>query len=153
MLGYDDIDRRLLVALQRDSSRSIDEIGEEIGLSRNATWRRIKRLEEDGLLKGRVALVDPAKLGLALLVFITVRTNQHDAKWAKQFRKAVSGFPEVIGAYRTSGDQDYLIQARVADVPAYDRLYQRLINKVDLSDVSASFVMEELKATTELPIP
>lgn len=152
-MGYDDIDRRLLAVLQRDADRSIDDLGNEIGLSRNATWRRIKRLEDEGYIRGRVVLVDPVRLGLGLTLFITIRTSRHDAAWAKSFRQAISGFPEIVGAFRTSGDQDYLVQARVADVPAYDRLYQRLISKIDLSDVSASFVMEELKATTEIPIP
>ncbi len=152
MVIYDDIDRRILGQLQRDAGRSVEALAELVGLSRNATWRRIRRMEEDGLITGRVALVDPDKVGLGLIVFISVKTDRHDAAWADAFIKAVRALPEVLGAYRTSGEQDYLIRARVADVAAYDQLYKRLIKKIDLKDVSASFVMEEIKETTELPI-
>ncbi|MEM9433509.1 MAG: Lrp/AsnC family transcriptional regulator [Pseudomonadota bacterium] len=152
MIKYDDLDRRVLVELQRDASRSIEELGDLVGLSRNAVWRRVKRLEDCGLVKGRVALVDPDLLGLGLTVFISVRTDQHDARWSAKFASALRSFEEVLGVYRTSGAMDYLIRARVADVKAYDRLYQRMIEKVDLQDVSASFVMEEIKETTALPV-
>lgn len=152
MRDFDTFDARILVAVQRDAGRSIDEIAEEIGLSRNATWRRMRNLEDKGLIAGRVALVDPRKVGLALLVFISVKTDHHDPAWAARFQKAVRDIPEILGAYRTAGDQDYLIQARVRDVPDYDRLYQQLTARVDLRDVTAHFVMEELKNTTVLPI-
>jgi len=149
---FDDIDRRLLVELQRDAGRSVDELGEAVGLSRNAIWRRVKRLEASGVITGRVALLDPEAVGLGLVVFISIKTDRHDKGWAAQFSKTVLAFEEVLGVYRTAGDQDYLVRARVRDVAAYDRLYQRLIEKVDLRDVSASFVMEEIKETTRLPI-
>lgn len=145
-------DRRILAQLQRDSDISIEDLGQIVGLSRNACWRRIKRMEESGLIRGRVALCDPEALGLGLTVFIAVRTDRHDADWLDQFTRAVDGMPEILGAYRTSGDLDYLLHARVADVRAYDRLYQRLIRRVPLSDISASFVMEEIKETTALPV-
>ena len=153
MTNIDDFDRRILAALQRDASRPIEALADQIGLSRNATWRRMRRLEEAGILKARVALVDADKVGLGLTVFIAVRTDRHDAAWAEDFARAVGAFPEITGAYRTSGDLDYLIQARVADVRDYDRLYKALIARIDLKDVSASFVMEGLKETTALPIP
>lgn len=152
MVEIDPIDRKILHHLQRDASRPIDDLGDVIGLSRNATWRRIKRLEDAGLIKGRVAIVDPIQLGLGLAVFISLRTDRHDPTWAKKFRAVVQSFPEILGAYRTSGDLDYLIHARVPDMAAYDRLYQRLIAAIDLKDVSASFVMEELKETRALPV-
>lgn len=152
MKEYDAIDRRLLRELQSDAGRSIEELGAAVGLSRNATWRRIRRLEDEGVIRRRVALVEPEAVGRGLAVFISVRTDRHDAAWASAFAKAVAGFPEILGAYRTSGDLDYLIHARVADVKAYDALYQRLIAAIELKDVSASFVMEELKETTALPV-
>ncbi|MEM9425370.1 MAG: Lrp/AsnC family transcriptional regulator [Pseudomonadota bacterium] len=148
----DDLDRRVLGALQRDAGQNLDAIGEAVGLSRNAVWRRIRRLEELGVILGRVALLDGDKLGLGLSVFILVRTNRHEPGWLDGFAKAMREMPEIIGAYRMSGDLDYLIRARVADMAAYDRLYQRLIRRVELADVSASFVMEELKDTTALPL-
>ena len=152
MHDIDTFDRKILKELQRDSGRSVDEIGEAVGLSRNATWRRIKALEAAGVISGRVARVDAEALGLGLAVFISVRTDRHDAGWATDFRRVVRSFPEILGAYRTSGERDYLIHARVTDVKAYDRLYQRLIAAIDLKDVSASFVMEELKETSALPV-
>ena len=138
--------------MQRDATRSLDSLGEEIGLSRNACWRRIKRLEEAGVIRARVALCDAQALGLGLTVFIAVRTDRHDPDWLDQFTRAMASIPEILGAYRTSGDLDYLLRARVADVAAYDRLYQKLIRKVALKDISASFVMEEIKETTALPV-
>ncbi|QPC86444.1 winged helix-turn-helix transcriptional regulator [Mesorhizobium sp. NBSH29] len=145
-------DRRILAELQRDGSLTVDQLSEKVGLSRNACWRRVKRLEEDGVITGRVALVDAEKLGLGLSVFVIVRTSSHDPEWLAKFRAAVTSFPEIIGVYRMSGDLDYVLRARVSDVKAYDRLYQRLIAKVPLSDVSASFVMEEIKETTIVPV-
>jgi Lrp/AsnC family transcriptional regulator len=148
----DTIDRRILAELQRDGTLSVDHLSERVGLSRNACWRRVKILEENDVITGRVALVDAEKLGLGLSVFIIVRTSSHDPVWLAKFRGAVTAFPEITGVYRMSGDLDYVLRARVADVKAYDRLYQRLIAKVPLSDVSASFVMEEIKETTVVPV-
>jgi len=148
----DSIDRRLLAELQQDGTLSVDQLAGRIGLSRNACWRRLKRLEEERVITGRVALVDAEKLGVGQTVFILVRTSSHDPDWLKRFRDAVTSFPEIGGVYRMSGDLDYVLKARVADVKAYDRLYQRLIAKVALSDVSASFVMEEIRDTTVVPV-
>lgn len=148
----DTIDRRILAELQRDGTLSVDQLSERVGLSRNACWRRVKRLDDERFITGRVALVDADKLGLGLSVFIIVRTSSHDPDWLAKFRAAVTSFPEITGVYRMSGDLDYVLRARVADVKAYDRLYQRLIAKVPLSDVSASFVMEEIKETTVVPV-
>ena len=152
MMEIDPIDRRILRELQRDAGIGVEALGERVGLSRNACWRRIRLMEEAGIIKARVALVDPAALGLELTVFIAVRTDRHEPEWLEKFTRAVADMPEILGAYRTSGDLDYLLKARVADVRAYDRLYQRLIRKVELADISASFVMEEIKETTELPV-
>lgn len=148
----DTIDRRILAELQVDASLSVEQLAERVHLSRNACWRRVKLLEERGVIRARVALVDPEKLGFGLSVFILVRTSRHEPDWLKQFRDAVVSLPEITGVYRMSGDLDYVLRARVADMKAYDRLYQRLIAKVPLSDVSASFVMEEIRDTTELPV-
>ncbi|KMW56872.1 Transcriptional regulator, AsnC family [Candidatus Rhodobacter oscarellae] len=152
METVDTIDRRILTELQRDCDISLDALGARVNLSRNACWRRIKALEAAGVIRARVALLDPAKLGLGLAVFIQVRTDSHDPEWLTKFAQATRAMPEILGAYRMTGDLDYLIQARVADVRDYDRLYQRLIARVPISDVSASFVMEEIKATTQLPL-
>ena len=148
----DATDRRILAELQRDATLSVEQLSERVKLSRNATWRRVKILEERGVITGRVALLDAEKLGFGLSVFILVRTSRHEPEWLAQFRDAVTSLPEITGVYRMSGDLDYVLRARVADVKAYDRLYQRLIAKVPLSDVSASFVMEEIRETTVLPL-
>jgi Lrp/AsnC family transcriptional regulator len=148
----DAIDRRILAALQRDGTLSVDELSQRIGLSRNACWRRMRRLEDERIITGRVALVDAGKVGLGLSVFIMVRTSNHEPGWLARFREAVMSFPEIVGVYRMSGDLDYVLRARVSDVKAYDLLYQRLIAKVAIADVSASFVMEEIKETTLVPV-
>ena len=152
MQEIDPTDHRILAELQRDCDQSLERLSEKIHLSRNACWRRIKTLEKSGVIKKRVAILDPAKLGLGLEVFIQVRTSSHDSGWLREFARATRALPEILGAYRMTGDLDYLIRARVRDVADYDRLYQRLIDRVALSDVSASFVMEEIKDSTELPL-
>jgi Lrp/AsnC family transcriptional regulator len=152
MLTIDHLDHAILIALQKDCAQSLEDLGQLIGLSRNACWRRIRAMEDAGIIRKRVALVDPAKLGIGLQVFIQVRTSTHSAQWSKDFSAAVRAIPEIQGAYRMSGDLDYLIRARVRDVSDYDALYQRLTERVALSDVSASFVMEELKDSTELVV-
>lgn len=152
MGSLDEFDRRILRALQRDCSRSLDELAADIGLSRNAVWRRVKALEAEGVLRARVALLDGGKLGLGLRVMMLIRTGQHGAEWARRFARAVRAMPEVTAAYRMTGDLDYLVEARVADMAGYDRLYQRLTAQVEMSDVSASFVMEVIAETTALPV-
>ena len=152
MITLDPTDHRILAALQRDCSLPLEELGQKVGLSRNACWRRVRAMEEAGVIRARVALVDAEKLGLGLQVFILVRTSSHSAEWSRRFTAAVRAIPEIQGAYRMTGDLDYLIRARVMNMGDYDRLYQRLTAKIELSDVSASFVMEEIKETTALPV-
>ncbi|PTX05178.1 Lrp/AsnC family transcriptional regulator [Pararhodobacter aggregans] len=151
-MTLDEIDRRILAILQQDAGLPLEEIGSRVSLSRNAVWRRIRLMEEAGVIRARVALLDAEALGLGLSVFLMIRTSDHRPDWLERFARATRDLPEILGAYRMTGDLDYLIHARVADVKAYDALYQRLIRRVDLSDVSASFVMEELKDTTALPL-
>lgn len=147
----DRIDRAILALLQTDASLSTGEIADRVSISKTACWRRIQQLEKEGIIQKRVALLNAAEVGLPLTVYISVRTNQHNDRWASQFLQTVRDLPEVLEAHRMSGDLDYLIKAVVSDMPGYDRLYKKLI-KADLSDVSASFVMEEMKYTTELPL-
>jgi Lrp/AsnC family transcriptional regulator len=148
----DQFDKAILRILQRDASLSVEVIADQVALSRNACWRRIKAMEQAGIITGRVALTDPAKLGCPLEVMVMIRAGRHDADWLDSFHKAVRSMPEVVGAYRMTGDLDYLLRVRVADVPAYDAFYKRVIARIPLSDISASFVMEEIKETTALPI-
>jgi Lrp/AsnC family transcriptional regulator len=148
----DDRDRLILRELQADSSQSLEDLAAKAHLSRNACWRRVKALEDQGILRRRVALLDPAKLNLGLTAFIAIRTSQHDQAWLDRFSAAVRDMPEIIGVYRTTGETDYMLQAVVPDIAGYDRLYKRLIAKVPLNDVSSFFVMEKVKETTALPL-
>lgn len=145
-------DKLILREVQRDASLSIEQLAERVNLSRNACWRRLKRLEDEGVVRARVALADPVKLNLELTVFIAVRTSRHDAEWAARFHAAVQDIPELLGVYRTAGEIDYILHARVPNVAAYDRLYKKLTARIEMQDVSASFVMEEIKEVTALPL-
>jgi Lrp/AsnC family transcriptional regulator len=148
----DTTDRKLLDILQHDAGLSLDALSTRMALSRNACWRRIKRLEDAGVIKARVTLLDASRINVGLTAFIALRTTEHSAKWLDQFSKAVRDLPEIVGVYRMTGDVDYLLQAVIPDVAAYDQLYKRLIGKITLADVSSSFVMEEIKSTTVLPL-
>ena len=145
-------DAAILRILQGDAAVSIDAIAAKVHLSRNACWRRVKKMEDEGVIRGRVVLLDPAKLNLALTAFIAVKTARHEPQWLEKFAAAVKGLPEIIAVYRTTGDTDYMLQAVVTDIAGYDRLYKRLIAKIPLTDVSSSFVMEKIKETTALPL-
>lgn len=148
----DEKDKRILVELQRDAGLGIEALAERVHLSRNACWRRVKQLEEDGVIRARVVLLDPSRLNLGLTAFIAIRTSKHDQAWLDRFSAAVKDIPEIIGVYRTTGETDYMLHAVVPDIAGYDRLYKRLIAKVPLTDVSSFFVMEKVKETTELPL-
>lgn len=153
MVGnLDNIDRNILRIVQEDATLSVDAIAESVALSRNACWRRIKRMEETGLIRARVALVDAELIGLGLPVFILMRAAEHSPSWLDKFNRATRLLPEIIGAYRMSGDLDYVLRIQVADVADYDRFYKKLIEMVPLRDISASFVMESIKDTTSLPV-
>jgi len=147
----DAADRPLFRSLQCDASLPLVDLAESVNMSRSACWRRLQKLRESDVTRKQVMLLNPSALGLSLTVFISVRTNQHNADWSWQFREVIDRIPGILEAYRMGGDVDYLLKAVVADMPDYDRLYQELIG-ADLLDVSAGFVMEELKNTTALPL-
>jgi len=150
----DAIDWAILRVVQEDAALPVHEVGDRVGLSSNACWRRIKRLEESGVIARRVALLDPARLGLATTVFVAIRTNRHDPDWLEAFSRGVAGIDEITECHRMAGDVDYLLKLTVRDIAHYDRIYRKLIASVpDLSDVSSSFSMERLKSTTALPRP
>ncbi len=150
----DSIDWAILGVLQADAALAVHEVGERVGLSSNACWRRIKRLEETGVIARRVALLDTDKLGLATTVFVAIRTSRHDPQWLEAFSRGIAGIDEVIECHRMAGDVDYLLKLVVCDIAHYDRIYRKLIAAVpDLADVSSTFSMERMKATTALPRP
>lgn len=147
----DKVDLAILQSIQHDASLSTGELAEKIGISKSACWRRLQKLSSDGVIKTRVAILDSQKLNLPLTVYISIRTNEHNAKWANKFQKVTQKIPGVLEVYRMSGDLDYLVKAVVSDMKGYDDLYKQLI-EADLFDVSSSFVMETMKETTELPL-
>ncbi len=144
-------DKEILRILQRDSATPVSEIAEAVGLSATPCWRRIKKLEEDGVIRARVALADMEALGLSLTAFISVKTAQHTESWLKQFAEAVGRIPEILEVHRMSGEIDYLLKVVAPDMASYDRVYKRLIAAAEFSDITSTFSMEVLKETTELP--
>ncbi|QDL99956.1 Lrp/AsnC family transcriptional regulator [Rhodopseudomonas palustris] len=149
----DAIDRKILTVLQQDASLSVAEIGDRVGLSSTPCWKRIQRLEADGVIIKRVALVDQDKIGLGLSVFVSIESGDHSDAWLKTFADAVSAMPEVIEFYRMAGDVDYMLRVVVADMRAYDQFYKRLIGTVPLKNVTSRFAMEKIKSVTALPVP
>ena len=150
----DRLDKKILRLLQEDATLAVADVAKRVGLSTTPCWRRIQKLEEEGVIKRRVAILDPAKVNARVTVFVSIRTKQHDAQWLETFARAVDGLEEVIECHRMAGDIDYMLKLRVRDIADYDRIYQRLIARVPgLADVTASFSMEEMKYTTALPRP
>ncbi len=148
----DAVDRRILAIVQEDASVSIAEIGERAGVSQTACWKRIKRLERDGVIARRVAVLDRERLGLGVTVIVAVRTAHHGDDWLQTFAEGVARMPEVVEFYRMSGDVDYLLKIVARDIADYDRIYRKLIKVAPLHDVSSSFAMQEIKSTTALPL-
>jgi len=148
----DQLDREIVRLLQRDGTLSARELGDAVGLTATPCWRRVKALEDAGVIVARVALVDPASVNLGVTALVNIRTNDHGPDWIERFQVACDSFPEIIEAYRTSGDIDYTLKVMVASIEAYDAFYKRLIAAVDLYDVRSIFVMEEMKHTTALPL-
>ena len=148
----DPIDRKILALLQNNAGLAIADIAAKVGLSQTPCWKRIQKMEHTGVIKGRVALLDAKKLNLGLTVFVIIRTNQHDDIWLQKFARAVRDMPEITAIWRMAGDIDYLLRVIVKDMEAYDSFYKKLIKRVPLNDVSSTFVMEEIKYTTTLPL-
>ena len=149
----DAIDRKILAVMQEDASLSVAEIGSRVGLSSTPCWKRIQRLEGDGVIQKRVALIDPVKIGLGITVFVSVETGDHSQDWLGRFAETVRGMPEVMEFYRMAGDVDYMLRVVVADIAGYDTFYKKLIGTVPLKNVTSRFAMEKIKSTTALPIP
>lgn len=147
----DKTERRILSQLQADAALSVGEVADIVGISKSACWRRIQKLQQAGIIRGQVTLLNAAALDLSLTVFISIRTNQHNAEWANRFKAVVEDIPGILEVYRMGGELDYLIKAVVKDMPDYDNLYQQLI-RAKLFDVTSNFVMEEIKYTTALPL-
>ena len=148
----DRIDRTILAALQQDSNLSVLQLADRVGLSQTPCWKRIQRLEKQGVIERRVALLNQDKLGLGLTVFVSIESSDHSEDWLKRFASVVTAMPEVLELYRMAGDVDYMLRVVVPDMAAYDAFYKRLIAAVPLKNVSSRFAMERVKATTALPL-
>lgn len=148
----DEIDREILRLLQDDGDLTARELADHVGLTATPVWRRVQKLEHDGVIRGRVALVDPGSLNLDVTALVHIRTNDHSAAWLERFSAGIADLPEIIEAYRTSGEIDYTLKVVVPSIEAYDDFYKRLIARVDLYDVRTVFVMEQMKQTTALPL-
>ncbi|MBP0618241.1 Lrp/AsnC family transcriptional regulator [Jiella mangrovi] len=148
----DRLDKKILRLLQEDATLAVADVAKRVGLSTTPCWRRIQRLEEDGVIRRRVAVLDPEKINARVTVFVAIRTNSHSTEWLKRFSEVIGEFPEVIEFYRMSGDVDYLLRVAVPDIAAYDAFYKRMIAKIEIRDVSSSFAMEQIKYTTQLPL-
>jgi Lrp/AsnC family transcriptional regulator len=149
----DRTDLKILAILQEDASLSVAEVASRVNLSQTPCWRRIQKMQAQGVIRKTVALVDPEAVGLGLTVFVSIETADHSAEWLARFAEAVTGLPEVMDVYRMAGDVDYLLRIAVADMEAYDTFYRRLIAMVPLKNVTSRFAMERVKATTAYPLP
>jgi Lrp/AsnC family transcriptional regulator len=148
----DRIDREILRILQQDSTLAVSEIADRVGLTTTPCWRRIQTLEQQGVIKQRVALLDANKLNLGLTVFVQVKAAKHDSQWLNKFAQHAQGIEQIVEFYRMSGEYDYLLKVIVADMQAFDIFYKKLVGGIDLSDVNSSFAMEQIKYTTAIPV-
>ncbi|MGD2075420.1 MAG: Lrp/AsnC family transcriptional regulator [Gammaproteobacteria bacterium] len=148
----DATDRKILNLLQTDASLTVKQIAEQIPLSVTPCWKRIQKLEASGFIRARVALLEPTKVNANVTVFVAIKTDQHTGEWIERFNREVSKLPEVMEIYRMSGETDYLLRVVVSSIEAYDRFYKTLIDRIELSNVTSSFAMEQIKYTTALPI-
>jgi Lrp/AsnC family transcriptional regulator len=148
----DEMDVKILSILQEDCTRPVADIGKAVGLSTTPCWRRIQKLEEAGVIRKRVAVLEPGKVNAGVTVFVSIKTDKHSTLWLEKFHKAVDDFPEVIEIYRMSGEVDYLLRVVVPDIRAYDAFYKKLISRIEIAKVSSAFAMEQMKYTTALPL-
>ncbi|HET9717536.1 MAG TPA: Lrp/AsnC family transcriptional regulator [Pseudolabrys sp.] len=148
----DAIDRKILAVVQDDASLSVAEIGQRVGLSSTPCWKRLQRLEADGVIMRRVAVVSPEKVGLGTTVFVSIETGDHSQEWLRSFADVVGAMPEVMEFYRMAGDVDYMLRVVVPDIAGYDAFYKKLIATVPLKNVTSRFAMERIKSTTALPL-
>jgi Lrp/AsnC family transcriptional regulator len=148
----DRLDRRILQILQEDATMPVAEIGRRVGLSTTPCWRRIQKMEEEGIITGRVVLLDPEKVNAKVTAFVAVTTTEHSTDWLRRFADVIREFPEVVEFYRMAGQVDYLLRVVVPDIDSYDEFYKKLISRIEVGDISTTFAMEQIKYTTALPL-
>ncbi|MCA0325296.1 MAG: Lrp/AsnC family transcriptional regulator [Proteobacteria bacterium] len=148
----DKIDKLILLHLQHDASLSLQQLSQLVHLSHTPCWRRVQKLEQEGYIRARVALLEPRKLNVGVTVFVAIRTTEHNDQWMQKLFDVVKDIPEIVEFYRMSGDTDYLMRVVVPSVEAYDNIYKRLVSRLDFAGISSSFAMEQIKYTTALPL-
>ena len=148
----DAMDIKILELIQNDATIAVADIGKSVGLSTTPCWRRIRRLEEAGIVQRRVAILDPAKVHAGVTVFVSIKTDAHTIEWLEAFHAVVIEFPEVVEFYRMSGEVDYLLRVAVPSIEAYDAFYKKLISRISITKVSSAFAMEQIKYTTAVPL-
>lgn len=148
----DNIDKKILTILQENAELSVSDIADKVGLSTTPCWRRIQNMEKSGVIKARVAILDPEKINVGVTVFVAIKTSQHNPEWIEKFGDGLNRIDEVVEVYRMSGDVDYMLKVQVPDIAAYDQVYKKLIAIAEMFDVSSHFSMEQIKYTTKLPL-
>ena len=148
----DQIDKKMLQILQKDAGISLQSLAKKVDLSTTPCWKRLRKLEEKGVVKKRVVLVDPVKVGCNVMIFVSIKVGHHDPKWQENFHKIMHSMPEVIEMYRMSGELDYMLRVALPNINSYDNFYKKLISQVDLADVRSSFAIENIKYSTQIPI-
>ena len=148
----DRIDKNILSLLQNDATMAVADIAKKVGLSTTPCWRRIQKMEEDKVIRHRVAILDHKKINVGVTVFVSIKTNQHNSEWLTRFAEVISSYEEVVDLFRMSGDVDYLLKVVVPDIDAFDGFYKRLVTNSEIEDVSSAFAMERIKETTQLPL-
>lgn len=152
-LVLDKVDKQLLTMLQQDATVSLNQLAEAVHLTTTPCWKRLKRLEEQGVIHKKVTLLNPEGLGLSFVAFALIKTNDHSNEWYQSFVNTVSDFPEIMEFYRMAGEFDYMMKVLVSDMQAYDAFYKKLVNSVEgISNVTSTFAMESIKYTTALPV-
>ena len=149
----DEVDRKLLELLQQDSTLAMSDLADRVGLSATPVWKRIQKMEQAGVISRRVALLDPERVGIGLIVFVAIEAREHTPEWLAQFAAAVQSMPEIVDAYRMAGEVDYMLRVAVPEMAEFDAFYKRLIESVPLKNVTSRFAMERLKHTTAYPLP
>ncbi len=151
-MTFDEIDKKILRLIQHDGNISLNDLAEEVNLTTTPCWKRLKRLEDNGVIRKRVALLDPDVIGLSFTAFVMLKTSDHSHQWYQTFVDTVVDYPEVMEFYRMAGEYDYMLRVLVKDMKSFDEFYKKLVNSIKgLSDVTSTFAMESLKYTTELP--
>ncbi|HHG88950.1 MAG TPA: Lrp/AsnC family transcriptional regulator [Devosia sp.] len=151
-VAFDKIDKKILALVQKDATLPVADVARRVGLSTTPCWRRIQKMEEDGVIRRRVAVLDAQKVNAGVNVFVAIRASEHSDAWLRELSGVIEQFPEVVEFYRMSGEVDYMLRVVVPSIAAYDDFYRRLIGKITLTDVSSSFAMEQIKYTTALPL-